>query len=60
MCGRTIRPGTPHYMAADMIVCSRCPFHRGEELHDLAAPTCDRQHDVWKHPRALTLRRSAP
>ena len=50
LCGRTIRPGTPHYMAADMIVCSRCPFHRGEELHDLAAPTPSRSRPQTERP----------
>lgn len=61
LCGRTIKLGQPRYEVLDtMTVCSHCPFSRGEELHDLAAPTCTQRHDVWRHPRALVLRRSTP
>lgn len=60
LCGRTIHPGRPRYQVIDTTICVHCPFSRGQEVHDLAAPTCDRQHDIWRHPRALDLRRSAP
>ena len=60
LCGRTIHPGRPRYLVLDMTICVHCPFSRGQEVHDLAAPTCTRAHDVWRHPRALVLRRSTP
>lgn len=60
-CGRKIPAGRPHYdLPSGITVCAQCVFHAPVDVHALAAPTCEKRHDVWRHPRALTLRRSAP
>ena len=60
-CERKIPAGRPHYaLPNDLIVCAECVFHAPADVHDLAAPTCEKRHDIWRHPRSLVLRRSAP